>query len=120
MFSVTVVIQSTALLAFNTCHRRTNIRLYNQLLPGDMRTNMQKQDTQIPELPSKDAVLIGNLALDIMTRNSKYTTTPINDRESFYFWVQEIAKRKYISDREFKERVKVRNLKRFHSAEIWR
>jgi hypothetical protein len=120
MFSATVAIRSTVLLAFNTCHRRTNIRLYNQLLPADMRTNMQKQDTQTPELPTKDVVLTGNLALDTMTRNSKYTTTPINDRDSFYFWVQEIAKRKYLSDREFKEKVKVRNLKRFHSADIWR
>ena len=68
----------------------------------------------------KDVVITGEAALKRLSENTNYVAAPMSDKDQFLRWAREITKRKLLTDKEFKERVKVRELKKFHAVAIKR
>ena len=68
----------------------------------------------------KDVVIIGAAALKRLSDNTNYIAAPMSEKNQFLRWAREISKRKLLTDKEFKERVKVRELKKFHDVAIKR
>ena len=80
-------------------------------------SNDNIQDTSYQQ---KDVVIIGAAALKRLSDNTNYIAAPMSEKNQFLRWAKEISKRKLLTDKEFKERVKVRELKKFHAVAIKR
>lgn len=83
--------------------------------PDSLRMSSEVQDRNIP---IKEVVILGSVALQRMAGNTNHLESPLNDESRFLLWAKETSRRKYYSDKEFKERVKVRELKKLYSMEI--
>lgn len=94
------------------------------LMPSsrDQSTNLmclsESSDIQDRRLQLKEIVILGSSALQSLKSNTKYTASPLSEKSIFIDWVKETSRRKLFSDKEFKERLKVRELKRLHLIEI--
>ena len=88
----------------------------------DQSTNLmclsESSDIQDRRLQLKEIVILGSSALQSLKSNTKYTASPLSEKFIFIDWVKETSRRKLFSDKEFKERLKVRELKRLHLIEI--
>lgn len=72
------------------------------------------------EIGSMNCVIVGTAALEKLIRSANYVISPMSEKNEFFQWAQQTTKRKLYSDKEFKERVKVRELKKLHSETIKR
>ena len=66
----------------------------------------------------KDDVILGTDALQRMTENTNHAIPPLSNESQFLLWARGLVTRKYRTDREFRERVMVRELKKLHCKEI--
>ena len=72
----------------------------------------RQQQTQNPNpINYNDYILSGMNAFSRLVAKANYSIPPITSKFIFLSWVQEICKRKLQTDIEFRERVKVRELR---------
>lgn len=71
---------------------------------------------------SVNSVIVGAAALEKLTRDASYVRSPMIERNEFLQWAKQMTGRKSKTDKEFGEKVKVRELKKLHSETIkrWR
>jgi hypothetical protein len=72
------------------------------------------------EIESMSSVIAGAAALEKLTRGANYVRSPISERTEFLQWAKQTTERKWKTDKEFGEKVKVRELKKLHSEAIKR
>ena len=126
LYSVASLLPSSAL----ALPRVTNIRALGEQqgmfgsselarhMPKSLRSLSEPSELQDRSFQLKEIVILGLSALQRLRSNTKYPVPPLIENESFLHWAKETSKRKYFSDKEFKERIKVRELKRLHLTEI--
>ena len=91
---------------------------YSKQMSTSLRSLSEPSELQDRSLQLKEIVILGLGALQRLRSNTKYSVPPLSENASFLNWAKETSKRKYFSDKEFKERIKVRELKRLHLTEI--
>lgn len=69
---------------------------------------------------SVNSVIVGAAALEKLTRDASYVRSPMIERNEFLQWAKQMTGRKSKTDKEFGEKVKVRELKKLHSETIKR
>ena len=112
--------------AFSTINPHTSTGMSSKKITEKLSMHIMGQSLvpsnvdQIQEKISqpKDVVIVGAAALKRLLENTNYITAPMSERDQFLRWAKEITKRKLLTDKEFKERVKVRELKKFHAVAI--
>ena len=103
-------------------NRSTNLKAQNAAMSSLGQKFNQVDDLNVKEmgLRKTESVISGVEALVKLSENARYTESPMLDRASFLQWALDITERKLLIDKEFKERVKVRELKRLHAVAICR
>ena len=103
-------------------NRSTSFKVQSTAMSSSGQKLSQVDDFQIKEigLRKTELVIIGADALLRLSKNAKYSVSPMLDRASFLQWALDVTERKHHTDKEFRERVKVRELKKLHAVAISR
>lgn len=72
------------------------------------------------ETESMNSVIVGAAALEKLAGAANYVRSPMSERNEFLQWAKQTTERKWKTDKEFGEKVKVRELKKLHSETIKR